>query len=345
MALSICHVQRFLPYCLRRSWIDILGLGLGLKFFGSCTMPSIHTKCRNSSYPRSSVQRFPVPDEKVSWCASWPDYKPVSYTSPDILDKPFADPEIGVRNFEPKWHHLDGEVDRRSHVGTYPIQNGIPLVRNFEPKWHHLDGEVDRRSHVGTYPIQNGIPLNPVGRTGVKGRGLLGRWGPNHAADPIVTRWKDGKAIQMDTQRPILQFVAIQRRDSEEWAIPGGMIDPGEKVTATLPREFAEEALNSESLTEKQQVELLAMLKDLFSKGLEVYHGYVDDPRNTDNAWMETVAYNFHDEDGTSVGRLSLQAGSDARSVQWMDLSSHLALYASHSCFLETVARMHGAHW
>ena len=30
---------------------------------------------------------------------------------------------------------------------------------------------------------------NPCGRTGLKGRGLLGRWGPNHAADPIVTRW------------------------------------------------------------------------------------------------------------------------------------------------------------
>lgn len=29
---------------------------------------------------------------------------------------------------------------------------------------------------------------NPMGRTGMKGRGLLGRFGPNHAADPIVTR-------------------------------------------------------------------------------------------------------------------------------------------------------------
>lgn len=27
-----------------------------------------------------------------------------------------------------------------------------------------------------------------MGRTGMIGRGLLGKWGPNHAADPIVTR-------------------------------------------------------------------------------------------------------------------------------------------------------------
>ena len=40
---------------------------------------------------------------------------------------------------------------------------------------------------------------------------------------------------------------------------------------------------------------------------VQVYKGYVDDPRNTDNAWMETVAMNFHDEDGSSVGQLKLQ--------------------------------------
>lgn len=41
-------------------------------------------------------------------------------------------------------------------------------------------------------------------------------------------------------------MLAIQRRDSDEWAIPGGMIDPGETVTNTLKREFIEEALNSQ---------------------------------------------------------------------------------------------------
>lgn len=53
-----------------------------------------------------------------------------------------------------------------------------------------MDGAVNRISFVGEYKIENTIPLNPFGRTGVKGRGLLGRWGPNHAADPIVTKWK-----------------------------------------------------------------------------------------------------------------------------------------------------------
>ena len=51
--------------------------------------------------------------------------------------------------------------------------------------------KVDRTSAHGPYAVtQDGFPRNPMGRTGISGRGLLGRFGPNHAADPVVTRWK-----------------------------------------------------------------------------------------------------------------------------------------------------------
>lgn len=33
----------------------------------------------------------------------------------------------------------------------------------------------------------------------------------------------------------------------------------------------------------------------------QIYEGYIDDPRNTDNAWIETVAYHFHDETGITA--------------------------------------------
>ena len=82
--------------------------------------------------------------------------------------------------------------------------------------------------------------------------------------------------------------------------------------------------------------------------------GYVDDPRNTDNAWMETVAFNFHDPSGQEVciklvinsvrvlhcysfevvefistlpyqvGQLPLQAGDDAGAIQWMPLNKEV---------------------
>ena len=42
---------------------------------------------------------------------------------------------------------------------------------------------------------------------------------------------------------------------------------------------------------------------------VQIYRGYVDDPRNTDNAWMETIAMNFHDDEGHSVAHFRLHAG------------------------------------
>ena len=72
---------------------------------------------------------------------------------------------------------------------------------------------------------------------------------------------------------------------------------------------------------------------------------YVDDPRNTDNAWMETVAFNFHDESGDKIGKFDLKAGDDAKDLKWMKLSDELELYASHKLFLGKVAESHGAHW
>jgi ADP-ribose pyrophosphatase len=96
-------------------------------------------------------------------------------------------------------------------------------------------------------------------------RGLLGKWGPNHAADPIVTRWHP-------EQEGVLQMVAIQRKDTLEWAIPGGMVDPGETVSATVRREFEEEAGN---LPEAKQARFKKHLKKLFSEENEqfVYKG------------------------------------------------------------------------
>ena len=37
-----------------------------------------------------------------------------------------------------------------------------------------------------------------------------------------------------------------------------------------------------------KQKEFEAAVQALFRTGVEVYDGYVDDPRNTDNAWMES---------------------------------------------------------
>jgi ADP-ribose pyrophosphatase len=84
----------------------------------------------------------------------WRDYKPIDYTAQNIVNGPEWADKIGA----------------------------------FGQKFNELNSKVDRRSHMGSYKVFYGIPFNPRGRTGISGRGKLGRWGPNHAADPIVTR-------------------------------------------------------------------------------------------------------------------------------------------------------------
>ncbi|KAL3858491.1 hypothetical protein ACJMK2_013079 [Sinanodonta woodiana] len=287
------------------------------------TAVALHVKARCETYPRDNIKRFQVPDDKVSWSKDFPEYSPTEYTSKSVLGAPD----------KPEWSDPD------------PVKSPEEFQ---QLKFNDVDGNLNRCSHVHVYEVKDGFPVNPRGRTGVKGRGSLGRWGPNHAADPIVTRWErdeNGKVITDENGKGILQFVCVKRRDNGEWAIPGGMVNAGEVVTVTLRREFGEEALNTIEMSPEERKATLASIEECFKHGKEVYRGYVDDPRNTDNAWMETVAYNFHDEGGNSVGKLKLHAGDDAVGVQWMSIKKGLKLYASHHEFIKKVVEMHDASW
>eukprot|EP01129_Flabellula_baltica_P017357 TRINITY_DN9600_c0_g1_i1.p1 TRINITY_DN9600_c0_g1~~TRINITY_DN9600_c0_g1_i1.p1 ORF type:complete len:299 (+),score=78.52 TRINITY_DN9600_c0_g1_i1:1256-2152(+) len=273
---------------------------------------SVHTKCRTTY--AGGVERFPVPDALVPWDAEFEGYAPVDFTHPVVAGGPvWADPEI-----------RGSDVD---------------LVFN------QVDGNVNRVSFEGEYAVVDGLPLNPKGRTGMVGRGLLGKWGPNHAADPVVTRWKrdeEGNVVQRDGQG-VLEFVAIKRNDNGQWAIPGGMVDAGDTVSLTMKKEFGEEALNSLEKSDEEKAQLEEQLNNLFTHGVTIYSGYCDDPRNTDNAWMETVAMNFHDETGEIFGDFPLEAGDDAGAVTWMEISSSLDLYASHTDFIRKVIELRQA--
>ena len=60
---------------------------------------------------------------------------------------------------------------------------------------------------------------------------------------------------------------------------------------------------------------------------------------------METVVFNFHDEDNSIFNNFELQAGDDAGSVTWKDIDQSISLYANHKIFIEKIAKLHNAHW
>jgi len=273
-------------------------------------LPPVHQKARTVPYPDGQM-RFKVSDVFVPWMKMCPDYNPVEYDAPSVKAGPvWADDPAKLADGEIAFNTLDGKINRVSHVCEYLID------------------------------VISNMPMNPKGRTGMTGRGLLGRYGPNHAADPIVTRWMrgdDGKILLNEFNKPRLEFVAVKRKDNGEWAIPGGMVEAGDTVSLTLRKEFGEEALNTLELSQKDREIALGQIRKLFMSGIEVYKGYVDDPRNTDNAWMETIAVNYHDVKGDLTSNFKLAAGDDAGDVAWVEITPELKLYASHELFVMTV--------
>lgn len=113
---------------------------------------------------------------------------------------------------------------------------------------------------------------------------------------------------------------------------------PNERVFETIKREFSEEALANLSRPVSEQQRIAEMLSEHFRLGITVYKGYVDDPRNTDNAWIETIAVNYHDSTGNSFSNFPLKQDDDTGSgVQWKPIDQNIDLFANHEWIIEKV--------
>ncbi|XP_076975263.1 transient receptor potential cation channel subfamily M member 2 isoform X2 [Tamandua tetradactyla] len=267
---------------------------------------ALHVNARHLLYLDTPVTRFPVPNEKVPWETEFPIYDPPFYTA-ERKDASITDP-----------------------AGLNPESlSGI--------SFNAADGLVNRRSHHGPYVVRAGLPLNPRGRTGLRGRGSLCFFGPNHALHALITRWRrnqDGAVCRRGIKK-MLEVLVVGLSGSELWALPGGSREAGE----ALPRR----------LKALMQEEFWPSLENLLKQGTEVHRGYVDDPRNTDNAWVETVAISVHfqDQNDVELRRLSshMQAREPEVSVQWQVVDGALPLYASHGAILHKAASLLGAHY
>lgn len=164
---------------------------------------------------------------------------------------------------------------------------------------------------------------NPQGKTGIRGRGELGRWGPNHAADVIVTRTtSDGKHMALMCTKRVGDGASALC-----W--PAGMVEPGRTVPQTLRQELNEEAVKDSDAVDRLFAEC--------DKG-RVYAGHVDDWRNTDDAWIETVAEHFHaTEEIASELQLSVSDTEEIAKVAWYPMDKVDSMYASHLDWMKAV--------
>lgn len=232
-------------------------------------------------------ERAQIPSDMQPWEISFPGYAPRFYDATRVLAQ---DPTCNPSG--------------QAHPAQVSAEQFKELYRT---------GEIS--SWLGEYKLdsETGRPLNPVGRTGIAGRGALYKWGPNKAADAIVTR--------IGPQSGKLELLLILR-GSGEWALPGGFLDVGESSREAAARELREET----------------KLALDFSKARCTFSGLLIDPRMTDNAWIESEAYHLHLE----VASQEVYGADDAEDARWHVVTPDLVsqLYASHPEMVRLALKM-----
>lgn len=175
-------------------------------------------------------------------------------------------------------------------------------------------------------------PLNPMGRTGIADRGLLGLYGPNYCADPIVRRphpywWHPYYLFKS-------QVACCLRLDNGKWALPGGVCEKDENgiyqpASITCAREFKEEVMGVNHEMEKQVDEMFSVIHGKPVYGEFVFAGYVDDERATDHAWMVTQAYLFEKDNVTTKLKLRTGDPTEVAGARWLTYPCGLT-HANH---------------
>jgi len=70
-----------------------------------------------------------------------------------------------------------------------------------------------------------------MGRTGIRGKGVLWRWGPNHEIKAVITRWRRKYGPDLNSLsdylyvegKRVLEFITVQKETFSDmsYALPG----------------------------------------------------------------------------------------------------------------------------
>ncbi|RMZ97511.1 transient receptor potential cation channel subfamily M member 2 [Brachionus plicatilis] len=186
--------------------------------------------------------------------------------------------------------------------------------------------------------------INPSGPTGLRGRGVLEKWGVNHLVHLVITRWKKNAqfcaCVHSKDMRPILETIVFKCTDKKE-------IMDGTEAYFLPNSSYKFGTDNMYQICAKKICEIFPEItNDIIEKILtntkRVYYGYLDDKRNTDNAWIETQCFNFHDE---SELLNNLQIDNQKKNYEWKIVDSNENYFTGLSKLLNRATKYNGAHF
>lgn len=141
-----------------------------------------------------------------------------------------------------------------------------------------------------THRDDEGRPLNPRGRTGIAGRGLLGLWGANHMVGAVVTR--------INRETAALEVLLGKIQETDAVSLPRDFVSRGETTEAALLRTLEMSA----GFRPKNTGEIIS-------------EGYSYDPRQTDHAWIELETRLYHLEPESQP--TAFRPGAGFKEIEW----------------------------
>jgi ADP-ribose pyrophosphatase len=163
-------------------------------------------------------------------------------------------------------------LDCPEYVPPYHVDSSVLEQDRFKTAGGWADPEDissiadDLAARPAKYSDDVGRPLNPRGRTGIAGRGLLGLWGCNLSVAASVVR------SNATTGEP--EILLGGKEEQTDLELPKGFVLPGESPDSGIGR-----VVESETGWRPEEDSEV------------VFEGYTYDPRQTDHAWVETRVY------------------------------------------------------
>jgi ADP-ribose pyrophosphatase len=210
-----------------------------------------HLKIRGEK-PADYPARYRISIDQTSWKMPCDDYSPPYYVHTVVIEN---------------------DIEKKSDGWAHP--EDVKMITN--KKDFGVDVNFD----------DNGRPLNPRGRTGIVGRGALGRWGTNPYLILIITR------INQETNE--LEILLLNDENGN-LSLLEKFVKYGKPIKDTY-RLMLEKILPkfTNSISEKP-----------------ISSGYLYDMRQTDNAWLFANAYSIHiseeiNPEITTPGRIDMK--------------------------------------